>query len=190
MAISVLAFTALLAAVGILRLCELGLSAHHQKRLLTMGIRRIPEPDFIWMVLVHAAVLLCSVLEVVLLKRPFIPMLAAFMISLFLAATIVRFWVIHTLKTLWTVRVMNSIQLRVVADGPFRFVRHPNYTAVFVELLALPLIHAAWITALVGGAAHIWVLLRRLAVEEPVLMKNRLYVEVMAHKPRFVPGLF
>ncbi len=146
-----MAFAALLAAVGTLRLCELGLSAHHQKQLLAMGVKRISEPDFFWMVLIHAAVLFCSVLEVVLLKRPFIPMLAAFMIAVFLAANVLRWWVIQTLKNLWTVRVMNSIQLQVVTDGPFRFVRHPNYAAVFVELLALPLIHAAWLTALVGA---------------------------------------
>ena len=38
---------------------------------------------------------------------------------------------------------MRSLSLGVVTGGPYRFVRHPNYVAVFVELLALPLVHGA-----------------------------------------------
>jgi methyltransferase len=85
---------------------------------------------------------------------------------------------------------MQSAQLGVVTRGPFRFIRHPNYAAVFIELVALPLIHTAWLTALVGAAGHVWVLSRRLAVEEPVLLANPAYRAAMAHKPRFLPGLF
>ena len=53
-----------------------------------------------------------------------------------------------------------------MTHGPYRWVRHPNYVAVFLELLALPLIHSAWLTALLGGVAHLWVLRQRIATEE------------------------
>jgi methyltransferase len=97
--------------------------------------------------------------------------------------------VIRTLGDHWNVQVMNSLDLGVVTGGPFRVVRHPNYTAVFVELAALPLIHTAWITALVGSAAHAWVLSRRLAVEDAVLMSHPGYRAAMGGKPRFLPRL-
>ncbi len=190
MAVSVIGFLVLLAAVGILRLCELLLSKRHQDRLLALGARKLHEPGFQWMVLTHIGVLAGAALEVVLLKRPFIPILAGFMGVLFLLANALRWWVIRTLKMHWTVLVMNSSQFGVVTGGPFRFVRHPNYSAVFVELLALPLIHTAWLTALAGAIAHAWVLTRRLAVEESALLGNRMYLETMAAKPRFIPGLF
>ena len=74
-----------------------------------------------------------------------------------------------------------------MTDGPFRWVRHPNYVAVFVELLALPLIHAAYVTAAVGTAAHIIVLARRIALEERVLFGNATYQATMGDKPRFIP---
>jgi methyltransferase len=61
---------------------------------------------------------------------------------------------------------------------------------VFIELVALPLIHTAWLTALVGSAGHAWVLSRRVAVEEAVLLRNGDYRATVAHRPRFVPRLF
>ena len=95
-----------------------------------------------------------------------------------------------TLGTHWNIQVMDSVSLGVITSGPFRFVRHPNYAAVFVELLALPLIHTAWLTALIGSAGHAWVLSRRLAVEEAVLLRNGDYRATVAQRPRFVPRLF
>jgi Uncharacterized protein conserved in bacteria len=102
----------------------------------------------------------------------------------------VRWWVIRTLGEHWNVQVVDSTRLGVIVSGPFRFVRHPNYAAVFAEMLALPLIHTAWITALVGSAAHIAVLAQRLATEERVLFADPSYRSAMASKPRFLPGLF
>jgi isoprenylcysteine carboxyl methyltransferase (ICMT) family protein YpbQ len=57
-------------------------------------------------------------------------------------------------------------------------------------MLALPLIHCAWITAVVGTLAHAWVLSQRLATEERVLFSDPRYAAAMSNKPRFVPGLF
>jgi hypothetical protein len=98
-------------------------------------------------------------------------------------------FMIPSLDAHWNVAVVDSIGLGVVTDGPFRFVRHPNYAAVFVELIALPLIHTAWVTALCGGVAHIWVLSRRLAVEDAVLLADPRYRSLMGRKPRFLPKL-
>ena len=97
---------------------------------------------------------------------------------------------ILTLGNLWSVHVMDSTRLGVVTGGPFRFVRHPNYAAIFVELFALPMIHTAWITAVVIPLAYCWVLSRRVSAEEAVLMGNPEYRAAMGHKPRFLPGLF
>ena len=112
------------------------------------------------------------------------------MFGIFLAANIVRWWVIRTLGDHWNVQVMDSTSLGVITSGPFRFVRHPNYAAVFAEMIALPLIHTAWITALVGAIGHIAVLARRLSTEERVLFANPAYRAAMSNKPRFLPGLF
>jgi methyltransferase len=190
MDVSVAAFLALLIAVALLRGIELVISRRHQSSLEAQGISRAEEPHFHWMVLLHTAVLGGAALEVLLLDRPFIPMLATVMGMLTALANALRWWVIYALGTHWNVQVMNSLSLGVITTGPFRLIRHPNYVAVFIEMAALPLIHTAWITALVGSAGHVWVLSRRLAVEEAVLLRNEQYRATMAHRPRFVPRLF
>jgi methyltransferase len=190
MDISVIAFLALLVAVAALRLVELRISKQHQREMLGRGAAKVDEPRFRWMVALHTLVLIGAAVEVLFLHRPFIPVLAAVMFVIFLAANAVRWWVIRTLGEHWNVQVVDSTRLGVVTSGPFRFVRHPNYAAVFAEMIALPLIHTAWITALLGTVAHIVVLSQRLSTEERVLFANPDYRAAMAGKPRFLPGLF
>jgi methyltransferase len=190
MDITVIAFLALLVAVAALRIAELRISRRHQQQLVSRGAAKVADPRFRWMVALHTTVLIGAAVEVILRKRPFIPALAAIMFAVFLAANAVRWWVIRTLGAHWNVRVMDSTHLGVITAGPFRFVRHPNYAAVFAEMLALPLIHSAWLTAIAGSLAHVAVLAQRLATEEPVLFANPDYRAAMASKPRFLPGLF
>ena len=87
-------------------------------------------------------------------------------------------------------QVMDSLALGVVTDGPFRWIRHPNYLAVFLELLAVPLIHTAWLTAAAGSLAHVSILRSRIAAEERMLLAHHAYCDAMGGKPRFIPGLF
>jgi methyltransferase len=190
MDITVIAFLALLLAVGFLRIFELSVSRRHQQQMVADGATKVQEPHFRWIVFVHTAILIGAALEVVLLRRPFIPILAAVMLLLFLAGNAVRLWVVRTMGKHWNVQVMNSTSLGVVTDGPFRFVRHPNYAAVFVELVSLPLIHTAWITAVLGCVGCIATISQRIALEESVLSANPAYRTAMAGKPRFLPGLF
>ena len=183
------AYFALLAVVGLLRLFELRHSRSNQKQMAAEGAKKVPQPHFRWMVALHAGVLAGAGLEVGLLHRPFLPALAISMGTLFLLANGLRWWVIRTLAGHWNVEVMDSTRLGVVSGGPYRWVRHPNYLAVVVELFSLPLIYTAWITAAAATAANAWVLRQRLAVEERILLADPAYREVMGAKPRFLPRL-
>jgi methyltransferase len=154
------------------------------------GIAKRADPGFRWMVAFHTGVLAGAAVEVVALHRPFLPMLGAAMAVLFILATALRWWVIRVMGRHWNVEVMMSGSLGVVSSGPFRWVRHPNYLAVFVEMAALPLMHSAWITALAAIMGNTFILRHRLRIEEPVLESNPSYREAMAGKPRFFPKLF
>jgi methyltransferase len=112
---------------------------------------------------------------------------AAVAFAVFVLANLLRWWVIRTMAEHWNVQVVNALPLGVVTTGPFRWVRHPNYVAVFVELLALPMVHLAYITAIVGSILHAVVLARRIAFEERLLLSNPTYLMTMGRKPRFVP---
>ena len=190
MGVSAAAYLALLAAVGAGRLVEMRISSRHQRRLAAQGVAKVSEKHFRWMVLLHIGILVSAGLEVVMLRRPLIPALALATGALFVLSNALRWWVIATLAEHWNIQVMASTRLGVVTRGPYRWVRHPNYVAVFVELLTLPLIHTAWLTALWGSAAHLWMLRRRIAVEEAVLLADPAYRSAMGLKPRFLPRLF
>jgi methyltransferase len=186
--LSVILYFALLAAVGVGRLVEMRISRRRQRALAARGAARAPEPGFLFMVLLHTGVLVASAVEVIAGHRPFLPAVGIPALALVALANALRWWVIATLGPHWNVQVMRSMALGVVATGPYRFVRHPNYVAVFVELLALPLVHGAWVTALAGTILHLFVLRRRIALEESVLMADGEYRRVMGPKPRFIPG--
>ena len=185
-----IAYLALLALVGIGRLVELGISRRNQRQLEKQGVRKVAEPHFRWMVILHGGVLIAAGMEVLILHRPLIPALAISMAVLFVLANFLRWWVIRTLAGHWNVEVMASSRVGVVTAGPYRWVRHPNYVAVVTELFALPMIHTAWITALAGTAANLEILRRRLNVEDGVLMADPVYRASMGTKPRFLPRLF
>jgi methyltransferase len=184
------AYLALLALVGLERLFELRISRRNQQKLEKQGVRKIAEPHFRWMVFTHASVLVCAAAEVILLHRALIPLLAMSMAGLFIFANALRWWVIRTLAGHWNVEVMASSRVGVVTSGPYRWVRHPNYVAVVIELFSLPMIHTAWITALAGTLANLEILRRRLRVEEGVLMADPSYRSAMGEKPRFLPKVF
>jgi len=184
---SVLLFTILVAAVGASRLVEMGLSRRHQRALAGLGAPLLPEPAFRAMVGLHTGILLGAVIEVWAFNRPFRPMVALPALALVGLATGLRVWVIATLGLHWNVRVVRSAGLGVITVGPYRWVRHPNYVAVFVELCALPLVHGAIVTAAAGALLHTLVLRRRIALEESVLMADDGYRRAFADKPRFVP---
>ena len=184
------AFLALLGLVALSRLVELHISRRHQFAMARRGIRKRAEPYYPGMVALHAGVLAGAALEVILLRRPFVSLLAVPMAALFALATALRWWAIRTMGLHWNVQVMPSAPLGIVTGGPFRWVRHPNYLGVSVELIALPLIHTAWITALFAAVGNSWVLYHRLRAEEAVLNSDPVYRAAMARKPRFLPKFF
>jgi methyltransferase len=183
-------FLVLVGAVGACRIVELRLSRRHQRALAAGGAAPLPEPVFPAMVALHTGILVGAVAETLLLSRPFVTALAIPAIAGVALANALRFWVIATLGVHWNVRVVASMPLGVVTGGPYRFVRHPNYVAVFVELAALPLVHGAYLTAIAGALLHAAVLHRRVALEESVLMADDSYRRAFERKPRFLPLSF
>ena len=140
------------------------------------------------MVALHTAFLLSCPLEVWFLNRPFLPVLAGAMLFLSIAAAVLRWWVISTLDGRWTTRIVVLPGVAPVTGGPYRFLRHPNYLAVILEIFSLPMIHTAWLTAVVFSLADAWLLRVRIRAEEAGLSKVSGYETAFADRPRLVPG--
>jgi methyltransferase len=164
-----LLYTLLIAAVAAQRLWELRLAARHRRALLARGGVEAAPGHYRAMVLLHTAFLAACPLEVWLLRRPFRPALGLAMAVLLAAAAALRIWVIRTLGERWTTRIVVLPGVAPLAGGPYRFLRHPNYLAVAVEMAALPLLHGAWLSALVFSAANALVLAVRIPAEDAAL---------------------
>jgi methyltransferase len=91
------------------------------------------------------------------------------MLALVAVAQALRWWCIATLGPQWNTRVIVVPDHAPVRTGPYRFLAHPNYVAVVVEGIALPLIHACWITAAGFTILNAALLRVRLRVENDAL---------------------
>jgi methyltransferase len=165
-----IAFTALIAAVACERLLELGISRRNAAWAMARGGVESGRGHFPVMALLHTGLLVGAVTEVWLLDRPFLPVLGVGMLALVLGCQGLRYWCITTLGRQWNTRVIVVPGLpRITGVGPYRWLRHPNYVAVVIEGIALPLVHTAWLTAIVFTAANAALLTVRLRVEEAAL---------------------
>ena len=182
-------FFALLAAWGAERLFEVALSRRNARRVLARGGVEVESRSFYAaMVALHGLLFLAAPLEVVRLERPFRPALAAAATAAVVAAMALRYWAVATLGDRWNTRVIVVPGEPAAAGGPYRWLRHPNYLAVVIEMAALPLVHGAWITALAWSAASAVLLALRIPREEAALARFSDYAARLGDRPRLVPG--
>lgn len=163
------AFVGLVVVVALARLVELSVAARHLRWARERGGVERGAGHYPVMVALHSALLVGAPLEVWLADRPLVPALAASMLVLLVLAHALRWWCITSLGPQWNTRVVVVPGLPLVTRGPYRWLRHPNYVAVVVEGFALPLVHGAWVTAILFTVADLALLRWRIRVEEQAM---------------------
>lgn len=124
---------AIMAFVTLQRLSELVIARRNAARLMAGGAREYGANHYPVMVAMHTAWLLALWFSVG--NRPVSwPLLLVFVILQGM-----RVWVLATLGPRWTTRIIVLPGVSLVARGPFRFLRHPNYVVVTAEIAVLPL---------------------------------------------------
>ena len=180
-------FLVVLSLVAAARVAELFVAKRLTLRASARGAVPEREPIFIVMVILHVLPFVLAPLEVLVWQRPLIPVLfAVATLSLLLLAG-ARIWILRTLGHMWNVRIVKPAH--IVSEGPYRYIRHPNYAVVIAELFFLPLVHTAWATCIVLTILNALVLSRRIPAEEKVLFALPDYANTMGNKPRFIPRL-
>ena len=159
----------LIAAVAVERGVELVVSKRNLTWSMQRGGTEFGFGHYPAMVVLHTAFLVGCVAEPLLLHRPFIPALGWPMFAIVVAAQALRWWCITTLGPQWNTRVVVVPDAPRVVGGPYRWIPHPNYVAVVIEGLALPLVHSAWLTAIAFTALNALLLRTRLRVENAAL---------------------
>jgi methyltransferase len=156
------------AIVALLRVAELLYADRNTRRLRALGAVEIAPQQYPWFIVLHAS-WLASLLLFIPANTP--PNL--YMLAIFALAQVARVWVIATLGDFWTTRVITLPGAPLVRRGPYRFVRHPNYVIVSVELAVLPLAFGAWIIALIFTCANAALLAWRISAEDAALDARR-----------------
>ncbi len=159
------------AALGVQRLFELRLSRRNERRILQRGGREHAPETYRWIVTLHAAWFAAMLTEALVGRRRFSPRLAALALSLFAAGQALRLTAIRTLGWRWSTRIMTVPGLAGarVQHGIYRYIRHPNYLGVELEIVAAPLVHSAYLTSTVFGIANALLLHDRIRREEQAL---------------------
>lgn len=166
-------YVLLIGAVAVERTAELVVSARNLAWSRVRGGVEFGARHYPAMVALHTGLLVGCLVEPVVLHRPFLPALGWPMLVVVLAAQGLRWWCIATLGHQWNIRVVVIPDAPRVTRGPYRFFSHPNYVAVVVEGIALPLVHTAWMTAVAFAVLNAALLRTRIKVENAALARLR-----------------
>lgn len=159
----------LLSLIAVERLIELVVSRRHQQALLERGGRLVADDGYRWLVALHLLWFPAIALEAMV--GPWAGHWAGTwpLLAVYAGAEILRLWTISTLGERWTTRVVVVPGADPIQAGPYRWLDHPNYAAVAVELAVLPLAFGLPVTALVATLANGLALRHRIQVEEAAL---------------------
>lgn len=191
MNIGLTAYFFLVAVVATQRLLELRIAARNTDRLLSMGAREFESRHYNTMKALHTSWLLACLVEASWRAVPPDLQVALYAGLLFSIGQILRIAAMTTLGPRWTTRIIVLPEAPPVVGGIYRFIRHPNYLGVILELAALPLIFGSWFTAAVFSIANLALLLgARIPAEEAALQLNNPSENMTewARRGRFVPG--
>lgn len=179
-------FAALVALLIVQRLLELRLSRRNEAWMRERGGREHAPEHFPFMKIVHTLWFFAMLAEVFFLQRAFYWPLAAIALLGTVAGQMLRYAAITTLGRRWSVRIMTTPESPAVDGGIYRYVRHPNYAGVVLEIASVPLLHGAWLTAGLFTILNAVVLWIRIRAEERALVAENQYSERLSDRPRFV----
>ena len=163
-------FCLFLALVIAQRISELWLSRRNERWLRSQGAVEFGRSHYPFIVTLHVAFFVSLAIEVLIFGRTpatwwWLPL------SFFLLAQMIRYWSIATLGQRWNTRILVLPDSRPINRGPYRYLRHPNYLAVALEFLTIPLIFQAYFTAVIFSILNAILMSIRIPTEERALFK-------------------
>ncbi|WP_053366899.1 isoprenylcysteine carboxyl methyltransferase family protein [Bacillus sp. FJAT-27245] len=181
-------FAVFIAFIIFQRVAELIIARKNEKRMKREGALEFGQGHYPWMVLMHAGFFLALILEVWLLGKGLSP-LWPILLAAFILAQAGRLWALSTLGKYWNTKIIVLPGANPVRKGPYRFIRHPNYVIVTLELLVVPLLFEAYMTASVFAVLNAIMLSVRIPAEEKALSKLAEYEQMNQGTNRFIPQM-
>lgn len=154
------------------RLFELHIAKRNEKWMLARGAVELGQEHYKWFVIMHILFFVTLTGEVTYQSlQQEIKITWAF-VWLFLMMQFARGWCIGSLGRFWNTKILVLHNIILIKKGPYRWVRHPNYIIVLIELFTIPFMFHAYFTAIIFPTLHILLLMVRIPEEEKALGKN------------------
>ena len=177
-------FAALLGFLMAERIVELSLAGRNRRWAMRQGGRESGRWHYPLLVGMHALFYASLCLEYAGLSRGWDRFWPLWLL-IFLVAQGVRVWAIASLGRFWNTRIIVIPGVKPVAKGPYRFIRHPNYAVVAVEIFTVPVMCGAYFTAIFFSALNAILLRIRIREEERAL--ESIGAANLSALPRFMP---
>jgi methyltransferase len=179
-------FTILLFLIIIQRIVELWIAKQNEEWMKEKGAYEVGRSHYKYIVILHVMFFVSLIVEVQTMQSGMVSWwIIPFLF--FIMAQALRIWSIFSLGRYWNTRIIILPGIEVVAKGPYRFSRHPNYFIVITEIIVIPLIFQAYVTAVLFTLLNAWILSIRIPMEEKALVEATNYKEVFNQRSRLIP---
>jgi methyltransferase len=185
--ISLRIYLLILALLVVERIFELDRARRNARLAFQRGAIEVGQVHYRVMVAFHTLFIASCALEAMFFPRAFPPAVAWIALSAEIVAQALRYWAVATLGERWNTRIIVTPERAPVTGGPYRFMRHPNYLAVVIEIAAVPMIGGAIFTTIAFSVGNALILAVRIPAEERA-MGGR-YAEALGSRRRFFPSL-
>ena len=172
--------------VVIQRIVEVQIANRNAKWVISQGGYEAGKDHYKYIVALHVLFFIALLIEVTVTKHTFM-LWSIIPLAVFLVAQVGRVWALSSLGRFWNTRIMILPGAKVVAKGPYRYLRHPNYAIVITEIACLPLVFQAYWTAIAFTVLNAVILSTRIQVEERALEEATNYQKTFEKRKRFIP---
>jgi methyltransferase len=151
------------------RLVELVIAKKNEKWMKARGGIETGGEHYKWFIYLHTLFFMSILLEVLMKVNSQDIRFNYVYFVVFFAAQLARFWCIYSLGRFWNTKIIVLPRVSLIKKGPYKYVKHPNYIIVAVELFVIPMLFGAYVSAIAFPILHIILLRIRIPAEEKAL---------------------
>ncbi|MGG1675205.1 isoprenylcysteine carboxyl methyltransferase family protein [Neobacillus sp. NRS-1170] len=182
----ILPFTLLFSFIIFQRIVELLVAKNNESWMMQRGAIEFGEGHYRFMVLMHSLFFISLLLEKLLFNRG-LSIVWPLILIIFVLAQLFRIWVIASLGRFWNTKIIVLPDAPAIRKGPYRYMKHPNYFVVTIELLVIPSLFSAYLTAFLFMIINAIMLDIRIREEENALKSLTEYEGTFKDCHRFIP---
>lgn len=151
------------------------------------AVSEVNPRESVLMKLFHTMWFLSLIIEANIKNKLQPQFVSAFIYLILGGCLVVRFYTMEKLKQFWTIKILSISNQKIISDGLYRYIRHPNYLVVIIEFILIPFLLNAYITLIMFSILNAFILYRRIKLEEKVMSKNSNYNELFKNVRRLIP---